>query len=229
MWIGVLAENANHEHSVTTNFSGVDLYWPSPIELHTLGHIESDILFTSTNQAWSMRGPFYTSPEITYMFEKDANETKGIKIFGVSLSGEFPSFFRGAPKPVREGSDEELPDMPVRASPSRIIVVSDVDFATNMMNATQANYNLDFLLRAADWLASDDDVTGIRNRQPHIGRFDKIIDEDKRASAMRFSQVINLAVVPVLVILTGLALAWRRTKRSRSAELKNTKENPNVI
>jgi len=166
LWIGVLGENGNDQHPVSANFQGLDLFWPSPVELHSIPNVEAAVLFTSSPEAWLMRETFNTNPEIPYMMEIEAAETKGTKILGVSLSGIFPSFFRGAGKPVREGSQEELPDMPQQAAPSRLIVIGDTDFATNIINATRAVYNLDFLLRSADWLASDDDIVGIRNRQP---------------------------------------------------------------
>jgi gliding-associated putative ABC transporter substrate-binding component GldG len=224
-WIGVLADNVNPEHPVGALFQGVDLYWASPLELNPPGQVEVLPLFTSTPEAWSMREPFVVAPDITlFQMERDAYQTRGTKIFGAALSGMFPSFFASADKPTREGSDEALPDMPAQATASRIIVVGDSDFATNIINVSGARYNLDFLLRAADWLASDDDIIGIRNRQQQTGRLDKIIDPEIRALAMRFSQVVNVGFVPLLVIAAGLVLAWRRRTRSLNAPAKSAKE-----
>jgi gliding-associated putative ABC transporter substrate-binding component GldG len=220
LWIGVLGENTNDHHPVSADFSGLDLYWPSPLELAPAQNVEANVLFTTSNEAWLMREAFYTNPEIMYMLEMEAEQTRGKKILGVALSGSFMSFFKGAGKPVREGSNEELPDMPGTAGFSRIIVIGNLEFATNMMNATQAVNNLDFLLRAAGWIVNDDDIIGIRNRQPQAGRLDKITDISKRISAMRFSQIVNVVLVPLFVILTGFFLASKR--RSRSVYLKET-------
>jgi len=229
LWIGVLADNGNSEHPISARFQGLDLYWASPLELHPTDQIEAVPLFTSTNNAWSLKSAFYTSPEASYLFDTDAAETRGAKILGASLSGQFTSFFKDAPKPVREGSQEELPDMPRQANPSRIIVVGDTDFATNIINATNARHNLDFLLRAADWLVSDDDIISIRNKQPQTGRLDRIVDSDKRSSAMRFAQIVNVVLVPLLVIAAGLILAQRRRLRAHNAENKSVKENTDGI
>jgi ABC-type uncharacterized transport system involved in gliding motility auxiliary subunit len=219
LWIGVMQDNGNPQHPVSANFSGLDLYWASPLELHPPGGVEAVPLFTSSPEAWIMRDEFYTSPEMPYLFERSAAETMGKKNLGASLSGEFPSFFKGSPKPVRDGSDEELPDMPQYASQSRMIVIGDTDFATNMISATNARQNLDFLLRAADWLVSDDDIVGIRSKQPHVGRLDKIFDPDRRAAAMRFVQIVNVGLIPIFVIAAGFVLASRRRKRSRDMEV----------
>jgi len=224
LWIGVLDDNGNVKHPVSSGFSGLDLYWASPLELSPPSSVKADVLFTSTPQAWSMKETFFTSPEIPYMLEMEANETRGVKILGAALSGTFPSFFRGSVKPLREGSEEELPDMPDNAKESRIIVVGDTDFTTNMINATQARHNLDFLLRAADWLSSDDDIIGIRSRQPQTGRFDKITDDKKRAAVMKIIQIVNVGFIPLLVIIAGLVIASRRRAQARNTELKSVKE-----
>jgi ABC-type uncharacterized transport system involved in gliding motility auxiliary subunit len=218
LWIGILEEYGNAQHPVSSGFSGIDLFWASPLELPLIQNVESLILFTSSPEAWLMRDSFFTSPEILYLMEVEAAETRGTKILGAELSGSFPSFFGRDFKPVRNGSEEELPDMPLGTSPSRIIVIGDTDFATNIINATQAVYNLEFLVRAADWLSSDDDIVGIRNRQPQAGRFDKIQDIERRAAAMRFSQILNVVIIPLLVIVGGLAISSQRKKRSRYAQ-----------
>jgi len=220
LWIGVPGSHGNSQHPVSADFGGIDLYWASPLELVPTSTVEAVPLFISSPDAWSMRDYLYTNPEVPYMLEMEMQETKGIKILGASLSGLFPSFFRGAPKPLREGSYEELPDMPDSASPSRIIVVGDTDFATTIMNATQnvhygEHYNLDFLLRVADWLVNDDDIIGIRNRQPQAGRFDKINDDSRRAAAMRFTEIFNVGLVPAFVIAAGLLHAFRRRSRAK--------------
>jgi len=214
LWIGIQSDNGNRKNPVSSGFSGLDVYWSSPLELVPPPSVEAAALFTTSKEAWSMREAFYTNPEIPYLFEMEALETNGEKILGVSLTGIFPSFFRGAPKPVREGSDEQLPDLPENPRESRILVVGDVDFATNMINATQASHNMDFLLRAADWLANDDDIIGIRSRQPHTGRFDKIADPAKKLAAMRFSQFVNVGLVPALVIAAGLAFSSLRRRKA---------------
>ena len=223
LWIGVQPSAGNPAHPVTSGFSGIDLYWASPLELSPASGVRADYLFKSSNEAWAAREYLYTSPDVSYMLELEANLTKGEKILGASLTGSFSSFFSGAPKPKREGSDEELPDMPSYSRDSRIIVIGDADFASNIMGATQnINYgeqrNLDFILRAADWLVNDDDIVGIRSRQPQTGRFNKITDEAHRAFAMQFSQVVNVVLVPLFVIAAGVFLSLRRRAVAHNTE-----------
>jgi ABC-type uncharacterized transport system involved in gliding motility auxiliary subunit len=214
LWINVLADNGNRSHPVSAGLQGLDLFWASPLEFHPASQVEALTLFTSTPEAWSMVDEFYTSPEISYLFERNAPQTRGTKIMAAALSGQFPSFFAGAEKPRREGSGEELPDMPQNTLSSRIIVIGDTDFATNIINASGASHNMDFLLRAADWLSSDDDIIGIRSRVSQAGRLDRIQNDAKRIAAMKTAQFINVGLIPFLVIGAGVLLALRRRSRS---------------
>ena len=213
-WIRILGENGNPSHPVSANFSGLDLYWANPLELHAPAGVTAETLFTTTKEAWSMYEPFYTNPDIPYLFERDAADTMGTKIIGASLTGIFPSRFAGMPKP--ETFDEtELPDMPEEASPARIIVIGETNFATSVMTVTGGQGNLDFLVQAGGWLANDDDIIGIRSRQASSGRLDKIIDREKRATAMQFALLINVYVMPLLVVVAGVFFALRRRAKAR--------------
>lgn len=201
-WIRATEENSNQEHPVMAGFVGLDLYWASPLELHPTENVQAVPLFTSSPNAWLMRESFITSPEMAFHFEKDLLDTRGTKILGAALTGNMPSFF----------DDEDLQLTTSFSNPARIIVIGDTDFATNIISATNAAHNLEFLLRMADWLSSDDDIVSIRNRQPHIGNLDRITDEAKRAATMRFSQVVNVVLIPLFVIAAGIYLSVRRKK-----------------
>ncbi|MDR2477904.1 MAG: GldG family protein [Treponema sp.] len=213
-WIRVLGENGNKEHPVSARFSGLDLYWPGPLDLNPPDQVEAVPLFTSTVEAWSMLEPYNTNPEIAYLLEKDAASTKGVKILGASLTGIFPSWFKDRPRPL-QGNGLELAAMPDEAKPARIIVVGDTDFATSFLTVTGGQRNLDFMLQAADWLGNDDDIIGIRSRDSSSGRLDRIIDPEKRAAAMRLAQIINVFAVPLLVIAAGIFFALRRRAKAR--------------
>ncbi|MDR0456418.1 MAG: GldG family protein [Treponema sp.] len=208
-WIRVLAESGNTGHPVSARFAGLDMYWASPLALSAPDGVETDYLFTSTAEAWSMNEPFYTNPEVPYLFERDAVDTRGMKILGASLTGTFPSWFAGKPKPEPEDGSP-LADMPSQAKAARIIVIGDTEFATSFISVSNGQRNLDFMVQVADWLCNDDDIIGIRSRASGSGRLDKIIEPAKKASAMRFAQIVNVYIVPLLVILAGIFLALRR-------------------
>jgi len=197
-WIRVMPENSNPLHPVTARFGGLDLYWANPLTLSPPPGVEAELLFTTTDAAWTMRAPFLTTPDLAMMMERDAHETAiGRRILGASLSGVFPSWF-------------ESTDAPQEPRPARIIVVGETDFATSFLNVTGAHHNLGFMIQAADWLGHEDDIIGIRSRTVGSGRLDRIADPVVRTAAMRFARTVNVFVVPILVIIAGIFFSFRR-------------------
>ncbi|MDR2150033.1 MAG: GldG family protein [Spirochaetaceae bacterium] len=207
LWVAVLEENGNKEHPLTARFSGIDLFWASPLTLKAPTGVEAVPLFSSTPSAWLQSADFSTNPEGGALLEREASETTGTKILAASLSGAFPSYFNGKAKPTREGSSEQLPDMPTQALPARLIVVGDSDIGSLFI---QSQRNLDFLVQALDWLRQDDDIIGIRNRQPGTGRLDTITDIGRRLAVMNSAKLVNLFLVPVLIIVLGIVRHRRR-------------------
>jgi ABC-type uncharacterized transport system involved in gliding motility auxiliary subunit len=215
-WFGVSRENANAAHPVTANFSGLDLYWPSHLRANPPSGVEAETLFTSSAESWVLKDEFITNPERAYLMGREylmEGEDPGPRILGLSLSGAFPSWFKGLAKPEREG--ESLPDLPPVPAPSRIIVVSDTDMVTGLLSYTRAVYNLDFMIRALDWLGNDNDLIGIRGRLGRTGRLDKIADPAAKLRVMTFAQGINVVLLPLALVMAGLLFAWKRRKNNR--------------
>ena len=200
-WISVQEEAGNKEHPVTARFGGLDLYWASPLELFPPPGVKGDILFTSTDRAWLQTENFVTNPNLISEFASEAAETMGTRVLGVSLQGVFPSAY-------------EEPAFPYPKKESRIIVIGDTDFAGNFMQTNRGGErNLDFLIRASEWLLNDDDIINIRNRETSGGRLDRISDPEERKLIMSFSRNINTIIIPLLVIIAGIFFGWKRAGR----------------
>ncbi|MDR1249044.1 MAG: GldG family protein [Treponema sp.] len=212
-WIGVLPQNGNSAHPVTAAFSGVDVFWASPLELNPPEGVTAEPLFHTTGEAWAQTRGFAANPEQSYQFQAELETTRGEKLLAAALTGKFPSWFAGLPKPVREGSGEELPDPPAETRESRIIVIGDADLASTVTQYTRSNNNFDFFLKAADWLGNDDDIIGIRSRQSRTGRLDKITDPEKRVKAMAFARTLNVIVIPLGVVALGIFRALGRRRK----------------
>ena len=219
-WIRVRPENSYPFHPVTSRFAGLDLFWANPLSVAAPEGVEAEYLFTTTDEAWTMREPFFTSPGFAALMERDAHETAGRRVLGVSLSGIFPSWFDGRPLP--EPLAGELPPMPEEPGVARIIVVGESGFATDFMNVTDfgdfttnAHNNLNFLIHAADWLGHDDDIIAIRSRTVGSGRMDRIADPAARVAAVRFARTVNVFVMPILVVVVGIFVTQRRKAMAR--------------
>jgi gliding-associated putative ABC transporter substrate-binding component GldG len=212
-WIGVLPQNGNAAHPVTAAFNGIDLFWASPLELNPPEGISATPLFHTTPDAWAQTRSFVANPEQSYQFQAEMDATRGEKLLAAALTGVFPSWFTGVPKPVREGSGEDLPDPPAEAKESRIIVIGDADLASIVTQYARSNGNFDFFIKAADWLGNDDDIIGIRSRQSRTGRLDKITDTAARVKAMAFARSLNVILIPLAVIVLGILRALQRRRK----------------
>jgi len=228
-WLGIREDGGNPDQPLTAHFDGIDLYWASPLELYPPPGVDGEILFTTSGQAWLQDEWLMANPLYLEYFEEEAEETRGTKILGASLSGIFPGAYEGMPRPPRDGvssiegaaSDdvssggEALYDPPVVKKPSRIIVVGDTDFAGAMMQSNRSEErNLGFLIKVADWLSNDEDMVAIRGREGMVGRLDRIADEEKRDMLMSLSRTINTIVIPLGVIAAGLFFVLRRRAKT---------------
>lgn len=211
LWINILGKSGNADHPLTSRFTGIDLFWASPLELSPSSDaLKIAPLFATTEEAWLETKDFSANPEISYLLEAEKQDTKGVKVMSAALNGVFPSYFAGKPKPVREGSEESLPDAPEKPKESRVIVIGNGDVASSFAQRR----NFDFMVQAALYLnGGDDDVIAIRNRPAGEGRLDKISDPIQKASLMKGARVVNLFFVPVLIIAFGLFFSWKRSKK----------------
>jgi ABC-type uncharacterized transport system involved in gliding motility auxiliary subunit len=216
-WIVILPENVNRESTLTSGSAEADLFWASPLALRPPQGVKAEALFNTTPEAWRMTRDFTVKPEMSYLFGSEEAATKGTVVLAASLEGAFPSFFAGKPKPESPDDLPELPGMPDEVKESRIVVIGDSDLAGSIfIQFTQSRRNLDFLVKAADWLGSDEDIAGIRNRTGGGGRLDRITDPVKKQGAITLARLLNLILVPLAVIVFGIfRIVQRRPKTGR--------------
>ncbi len=88
-------------------------------------------------------------------------------------------------------------------SKARIVVVGDVDFATNgFLNVTQANAPL--FRNMVAWAAAQEELISVPTQEP-VDR--KVFITESQAGVIFYSCVVGL---PLLFLLTGVAVWWRR-------------------
>jgi ABC-type uncharacterized transport system involved in gliding motility auxiliary subunit len=218
LWVNVPASAGSSAHPVTTGFAGADLFWPNPVVVTPPAGVQAVTLFTSGPDSWLQTRNLAVDPSQSYLFDAEAADTQGPHTLAAALSGKMPSFFRDKPKPTREGVDAVLPDIPEEAADARIIVVGNVDFATQLMENVGSDRNMDFIVKAADWLGNDDDIIGIRNRPAGSGRLDKIASLDKKAAAAGMAKATGFGIMPALVLVLAFYLTLARRRRQSRAQ-----------
>ena len=219
-WVSVLGSSANSDHPITARFSGLDLYWPSPLDL--LGREEQiSVLLESSQDSWVMEAPYMIDPVEPFGMMQGRAEGTGDYVLAAALSGDFESYFAGRPIPDTP-SPSGVPGQPAAAGEpvlstegARMVVVGDSEFAGNYMQFTDSRYNLVFLENALGWLTNDEDLLSIRTRAVRDVRLNAIQDLALRARVATFAELFNVIVMPLLVIAAGVARFVFRRRRAQ--------------
>jgi gliding-associated putative ABC transporter substrate-binding component GldG len=222
-WVAVLPQNVSKDHIVTSRFAGVDLLWPSPLEIIENEAVEASVLMSTSERAWLMEEPFQTAwlmeepfqtnPYDARMMAASRDETEKSYPLAYALEGLFSSYFADKPVPVREGETRNWDTTVERSENTHIIVIGDADFASNIIQYSDSGYNMVFLDTITDWLSNEDEMLQIKTRQLRDMRLNQIQDPVRRERTYMFAQSLNLIIIPALVILFGVQRFLSRRKR----------------
>ena len=215
-WITVAEQFVSRENPVTARFSGLDLYWASPLELQERDSVQAQVLVQTTPEAWIMEAPFETTPDRVSMLRFLDHDSQDQYILAAALDGRLSSYFQEIPE--REGEQRNWTEILPRSSDSRIIVIGDADFASQLYQYTNAAYNLEFMANSAEWLSNSEDLLEIKTRVIRDRRLNRIQDPGERLRAAVFAQGINLVLIPLLVIVFGITRHLLRRKKQQAEQ-----------
>jgi gliding-associated putative ABC transporter substrate-binding component GldG len=232
-WISLNERYVSHTNPLTSRFAGLDLFWPSPIELKEVEGVKAEAILKTTPQAWKMTSNFALNPNEESSFYIEAPQTTGQYVVGAALAGTFKSYFDGKSLPKRDGVTATWPKPLDSAKESRIVVIGSSDFATDFMqipsdifSQKSSTYNASFLANCADWLSSDDDILSIKTRTAKDMKLDKIEEPKARNAAKILTYVVNLGLVPLAVVGFG---AWRFLRRKKKEQIAYVPEASNDV
>jgi ABC-type uncharacterized transport system involved in gliding motility auxiliary subunit len=150
------------------------------------------------------------------------------------LEGEFPSYFTGKPIPEKkpmgeppekkegEGAtekktDAELskikgePEIPSKGKPGKILLVASSEMLNdNLLDAKGKSPNAMFVMNLLDYLNNREDIAVMRSK---VQRFNPL--RDTGAAIKTFIKSLNIVGPPVLVVLFGLMVWYRRHSRKK--------------
>ncbi len=92
--------------------------------------------------------------------------------------------------------------------------MGDADFASNLLEFTEADYNLSFLTNTAEWLSNSEDLLSIKTRLARDVRLNRIQEPSRRLAAVLVTEIVNVAVIPLAVIAFGIVRLLLRRKKS---------------
>jgi ABC-2 type transport system permease protein len=193
-WVSVQGPNVSGKNPITGRFTGLDLLWPTALTASTVQGISVEPLVRTSASAWEEDPPFVIDP---YKVDQQGLHP-GQYVLAMALSGTFPSRFTAG----------------ARSGPSRMVVIGDDDFLTDLMQFSDSLANALFVENAVLWLSGNDDLLSIKTRAGTEGRLDRIQDPAARGRLILAAELVNVVLIPAAVLLAGLLVRLRRRERS---------------
>jgi ABC-type uncharacterized transport system involved in gliding motility auxiliary subunit len=215
----------------------------SPLELNTenikKNSLNSYKLIASSEKSWQMRGRINLNP----MFIKPPPSSEEMQSYPLAylIEGEFPSYFAGKPLPVKEvdekksdndenDSEQKTAEKPngidlskiersgqvlSKGKPGKIFVMASADMLkNNVLDAEGQSSNATFIMNVIDYLNGRNDIAVMRGKEQ---RFNPL--EDTQAGAKTFVKAFNIAGLPILVVIFGLGVWFRRHSRKKHVQM----------
>lgn len=181
----MIALGAYPAHPITRGFQLTTLF-PQVAALAQVSRNDWAVqgFLQSGPQSWTEFQPIDNATSSTIRFDPDAGELKGPLDFGLALS-------RLSPSPEK--------------SQQRVVVIGDGDFLSNTFLGNGGNRALGE--RVFDWLLGDDALVSL----PPRGAPDRVLDLSQ--TGLNVLSLGFLVVLPLLLLLIGGVLVWRRRRR----------------
>ncbi len=215
-WITIHPDNVDSEHPITSRFTGLDLFWPSKLNVRA-DDIEAELrtIVKSSDNGWLMKDNFIVDPQQNLGFSQ--NESRGSYELVISLTGKMNSADISKP----EDASDAL--VPASVDNARLIIVADQQFLTSMTRFTGESYNMAFIENAVEWLSNDEDLLQIRTRAARDPR----LNQDAAGFAARkvATEVLNMVGIPLIVVVYGVVRMLRRKRKAQLLMNKGAKNN----
>jgi ABC-type uncharacterized transport system involved in gliding motility auxiliary subunit len=174
---------------------------------------------------------------------QSSDEQKSIPLAYV-VEGEFPSYFAGKPIPEKkqdnaadtekqtaENESIEKPDPDLakiegkgeflsKGKPGKIFVMASSEMLSdNMLDEGGRTPNAMFIMNLLDFLNDREDIAVMRSKEQRFNPLD-----DTQAATKTLVKSFNIVGLPVLVVLFGLLVWFRRHTRKKQIQIMFRKE-----
>ncbi|MDX2438925.1 MAG: Gldg family protein [Desulfobacterales bacterium] len=196
-------------------------------------------LFSSSEKSWEMSGQINLNP--MFISPPPADEKKSLPLSYI-LEGQFPSYFAGKPIPEKKvpedkpsennkdktddknqiASQEKNPDIDSpkiesegefisKGKQAKIFIISSSDMLTdNVLDQEGRSSNAVFVMNVFDYLNNREEIAVMRSKEQ---RFNPL--QESEAGTKTFIKSFNIAGLPILVVIFGLFVLFRRYSRKK--------------
>ncbi len=221
------------------NIKGLVLLKSSPVEINEQkisdSGLKAERLMSSSERSWEMAGKINLDP--TFMRPPDNKDEFRSQPMAYVVEGSFPSYFADKPIPEKKGPEkageaaekieeekedgkEEGIEMSAiksegeilrKGKPAKIFLIGTSEILKdNVIDEGGTTPNAQFIMNVIDHLNGRGDIAVMRSKAQ---RFNPLQDIDPASRTA--IKTINIAGLPVLVVIAGVAVWGRRSARKR--------------
>lgn len=223
-------EHINKDAAFMQNVKGLVVLKASPIELDEQRIKENGLkavkLFSSSDDAWEISGRIDLNP--MFLRPPQQEEEFAQAAMAYTLEGAFTSFFADKPIPLKEdeksdaeteGEGEGLDMSQIQSTeitlkkgkPGKIFVIGTSEILKdNIIDENGKTPNAQFVMNVMDYLSNREDYAVMRSKTQ---RFNPL--KDVGPAVRTVIKTTNIAGLPILIILAGLVVWFRRASRKR--------------
>lgn len=203
LWVSILPQFVIN-HPITSSFSGMELYWASPLAVFSTDQSSITVIAQSSGQSfiqspnsstlYAENSVYVTDPYILKSMSYNAIEKKSWPVLAV-LEGTVPGYYT-----------------PMRSSSTKIAVIPDQYSISNMVDYTNSGHNLDLMINILLYLTDEEELLNLKNKADTFYGLYKIQDD---AVFTRTKRMVNLTVFvlfPALIVGVPLIILIRRKR-----------------
>lgn len=194
-WLSINSKYVSKDNPITAGFVSLDMMWASSIDITPAEGLSYEKLLSSTEESWLLTDYLTGSPYEAYTTQNVAQETKGSHALAYAVTGSFASAY----------GQGKSPD-------TKIVVVSDADFISNLLEYTESPANMLFAENAVEWLTNDS-FMNIKTRSMRDVRLNKITDMSDKLRAIIAVYAVNILIIPAGIIFYGIFRYVRRKRK----------------
>ncbi|MBU2592335.1 MAG: GldG family protein [Patescibacteria group bacterium] len=200
-WVKTRAENRASDLPPTASLESSIFPWVSSISIDK----GARALWRSSIRSKTSSQITNVSPDQDWGFEELENENPPV-LAAIQTSG-FDSYFSQEPTP--EKIDLAGKEIKKHSDSIKLAVVADANFVEDQTAASNPE-NIQFLLNLVDYLCQDTRLINIRSKTV-FSRPLRPLDENQK----QIIKTISLGAGPVLLLISGLSVRWRRKKSNK--------------
>ena len=204
----------SNENVITASLNQVSLKWPSHINFQEKENLKSEVLLSSTSRASLKRSPYDINPEASGAFFGRNESDTGKYNFAVLTQGKLKSSLYAKNEEATKDLEIEEAEILVESKiDTKFLIVANAHFLrANSLNPE--GDEMKFFLNAVDFLTMDEKLISIRAKSDFIRPLDKKINEEGKIpeNIKTTIRVINLGLIPLIVVMIGLFIYFRRKK-----------------